>query len=247
MENIESKQHYQVPNGMGETDLKPRDQLIYAVLKSFDGKDGCFPSLTKISQRSGASIPTIQNSLKELEKNGYIEIKTKGRGKEYIFNEYRKFEPFSPEFINKDDVSFTTKSYLVAAQQYMYKDVEGYGKLSLPNVELAKHINMPESTIRKCNNELIRKNYLSVIENELRDFETGCKTDTKLYHLNDLGQAVIWAIANHEERITQNSEDIKELQKVCASLQDQLKESQKLIEKLVKQNEDKEEQYNYYI
>ena len=50
---------------------------------------------------------------------------------------------------------------------------------------------MPESTIRRCNAELVSKDYLTILKNESKDIQTGCKTDTKLYDLNKLGQAVI--------------------------------------------------------
>lgn len=73
----------------------------------------------------------------------------------------------------------------------MYKDVENLGKLSFSNRELADQINMPESTIRRCNAELVSKDYLTILKNESKDIQTGCKTDTKLYDLNKLGQAVI--------------------------------------------------------
>lgn len=242
MSEEKSKQHTQVPNEMAKKELDPKDQLIYLAIKSFqNGQTGlCNPSLQKIAERSGASIPTIRASIKRLEEKEYIIIKKIGRSQEYIFNSYKNFEPFSKEFLEKEDLSFTTKSYLVASQQYMYQDVEGYGKISFPNTELSEKINMPESTIRKCNQELKRKNYLTIIENGSRDIETGCKTETKLFNLNELGQAVIWTLKNHEDRINNHEDRLNKMQSDLDSYK-------KLVDSLLKENQELKTNSNEYI
>ena len=95
---------------------------------------------------------------------------------------------------------------------------------------------MPESSIRKCNKELERKNYLTILKNKSRDLETGCKTDTKIFNLNELGQAIIWTLKNHEDRITQNTEDIN-------FLKQQLQSQQELILKLLENKEQSENKF----
>lgn len=192
MDTQENLQHVQVPNDMGTKNLTPKDQLIYTIIKSHDNPTkGCFPSLQVLSKESGASINTIRDSIARLKEAGYIKTELRGRKTYYTFDPYKKFEPFSPDFISNPNISFTTKSYLIASQQFMYKDVENLGKLSFSNRELADQINMPESTIRKCNAELVSKDYLTILKNESKDIQSGCKTETKLYDLNKLGQAVI--------------------------------------------------------
>lgn len=224
-----NKKHSQVPNSMAEDGLSPREQLVYAVLHSFNNsKEECFPSLAKLSEISQLSIPTIRDSLKKLEESNYIKIEKKGRKNYYYFKRYIKFEPFSDEFLRKKDITPTTKAYLVAAQQFMFKDTEGIGKISYSNYDIARQINMPESSVRKCNKELERKNYLTILKNKTRDLESGCKTDTKLFKLNDLGQAIIWILKDHEDRISQNADDI-------IKLKEQVKSQQKLIEKLLEE------------
>ena len=62
------KQHLQLPSNEEKSELTPKDKLIYLALKSFDNpKDGCFPSIAKISERCGASAPTVSKSLELLE------------------------------------------------------------------------------------------------------------------------------------------------------------------------------------
>lgn len=238
MDTQENLQHVQVPNDMGTKNLTPKDQLIYTIIKSHDNPTkGCFPSLQVLSKESGASINTIRDSIVRLKEAGYIKTELKGRKTYYTFDPYKKFEPFSPDFISNPNISFTTKSYLIASQQFMYKDVENLGKLSFSNRELADQINMPESTIRRCNAELVSKDYLTILKNESKDIQTGCKTDTKLYDLNKLGQAVIWAICNHEDRIQQNTEDINTLKARLDKQDEQLAEYKKLVDRLLKEKE----------
>lgn len=242
MEEEISKQHTQLPNKMAENELEPKDQLVYLGIRSFMNNEtkSCFPSLQKIADKVGASIPTIRKSISLLEEKDYIKVTKKGRGQEYHFNELKKFEPFSPEFLEHNDLSFTTKSYLVASQQYMYKDIEGLGKISYSNADLSKQINMPETTIRRCNQELERKDYLTIIKNECRDLETGCKADTKIFDLNKLGQAIIWVLKNHEDRLNNHEDRI-------AKLEAESKAKDKLIEQLLKNQKDLKNSDSYII
>lgn len=229
------KKHSQVPNDMAKDGISPREQLVYAVLHSYDNPEHkVFPSLDKLAERSQLSVPTVRASLKILEDAGYIKIEKKGRKNYYTFSKYLNFEPFSDEFLDNKDITPTTKAYLVAAQQFMYKDVEGLGKLSYSNLAMSKNINMPESSIRKCNKELEKKNYLTVIKN-------ASLGDTKIFNLNDLGQAIIWALQNHEERITQNTEKVADLEKRMEVLEKQLKSKDELLAKLLKNKQQQDE------
>ena len=125
-----NKKHSQVPNNMAQDGLSPREQLVYAVLHSYDNPEKeVFPSLDKLAERSQLSIPTIRASLKKLEDSGYIKIEKRGRKNYYFFKKYINFEPFSNKFLDNTNITPTTKAYLVAAQQYMYKDEEGLGKV----------------------------------------------------------------------------------------------------------------------
>lgn len=235
-------QHTQVPNEMGHANLDPKDQYIYVIIKSYQNAQTqkCFPSLQEIASKAKTSIPTIRESIKRLVDANYISIERIGRKNYYSFSEYKKFEPISPDFISNPNLSFTTKSYLVATQQYMYKDIENLGKLSISNVNLSKEINMPESTIRKCNAELVSKDYLTILKNENRDLQTGCKTETKLFELNKLGQAIIWALCDHEDRIQQNTNDINALRNEFHEKFDKqadiIDKQAKLIDKLMNEN-----------
>lgn len=223
------KQHFQLPNEMGFCGLNPKDQLVYVCIRSYMNKDTmeCFPSLETLKDKLELSIPTLRTCIKRLEEKGYISVKKDGRKNIYRFNKLVKFEPFSKEFLENKNISPGAKAFVAASQQYMYKDVEGEGKLSISNKELAEKINSSETSVRRYNKELERKNYLTILKNESRELETGCKTETKLYHLNDLGQAIIWTLQDHEDRITNTESRIERLEKEMA-------EKDKLIRKLLK-------------
>lgn len=122
----------------------------------------------------------------------------------------------------------------------MYKDVEGIGKIGLSNRNLSQEINMPESTIRRCNAELVSKDYLTILKNENRDLQTGCFTDTKIMKLKQLGQAVIWTLCDHEDRIQQNTNDINALRNEFHEKFDKqadiIDKQAKLIDKLMNEN-----------
>lgn len=138
-----------------------------------------------------------------------------------MFNPYKQFEPFSYEFLDRKDLSFLEKSYLVASQQFMFKD----GEDAYSNRELADKINMSIASISRCNKSLEAKEFLTTVQNESRDSVTGVLTDTKIFHLNKFGQAVVGILMNHENRITENSEEIK-------TLKDQMQQTNKKNELL---------------
>ena len=219
--------HVQLPNDMtADANLTPQDLLIYVAIKRYMNKDTkeAFPSLQTICAKSGASVNTVRKCITNLEKEKYFTITKEGRKNVYKFSEYKNFEPFSYDFLDKEDLTFTEKAYIIASQQYMYKDEPGIGKITLSGQDLAKRINMPESTISKCNKSLTAKDYLSIIRCNKRDEETGVVVQEKIFHLDELGQAVIWALHNHEERITNNEKTLNlaldEIAKLKAELQE---------------------------
>lgn len=212
------KQHVQLPNNA--SDLEPKDKLVYLSIRRFMNKDTkiAFPSLQTISDVSGASIPTIRKIIAKLETLDYFKISKRGRGQQYEFNELKSFEPFSYEFLDRKDVSFTAKSYLIATQEFMYKDVENEGKVSYSDREISDKINMAHSTISKCNKELEQLGYLTIVKNKTKELDTGCNKNTKIYHLAKLGQAIIWTLQTHEDRLNNHDDRIQKLEEMVNKL-----------------------------
>lgn len=190
-------QHIQLPNRQTNDDITPREQLVYIALKSFMNKDTkeCYPSLRKVSDIIKLNVGTIRKAISKLESLGYISTRKQGRQQVYKFNEYKSFEPFSYDFLYNKTLSSVEKSYLIAAQQFMFKNGNN-GSINYSLRELADKINMPKSTIKDCDNSLQEKNLLTVINAE-------GLVQTKMFHLNEFNTAVVNTLMDHEGRLSQ--------------------------------------------
>lgn len=235
MENEKEKQKVHLPNKEKGSDLTPKDQFIYVTIKRFENKDHeAFPSVATISKLTGASAPTIRKCIKNLEQAGYIEIERGDNFNKYIFKKYDNFEQFSFEFLDKSDLSFTEKAYLLASQRYMLKNKSnGTGCISMTNRELAENINLSESSISRCNKSLEKMNYMQTLELEVRDSITGCKKSLKVFDLLKLGQDILFEI---KDKIDENTEDINQLKQA-------LKEER---EARLKEREDNRKQMEFF-
>lgn len=199
--------------------LTPQDKLIYLAIRRYMNRDTMesFPSYARITQDIGAAAKTIKKSVDNLVREEYLQTRRDGKKIIYKFNNKKQFEPFSWDFLDKPDLTFTEKSYIVAAQQYMFKDNEE-GKISYKNNELSKLINMTEATISRCNHSLEKKGYLE-----------GASELVKKFQLRELDQLFIWKFKEQDEKIEKNTEDIKEIKKKLELL---IAENEKLKEKI---------------
>ena len=222
--------HVQLPNNMTVTkELDPKDLLIYVTIKSFSNSKTlqCNPSLETIVKKSGVSKPTVRKSIKKLEELNYIEVKKLGRGNDYRFNPHKNFEPFSYEFLEKEDLTPNEKAYIIATQQYMYKDIEGKGKMTYSYSEIADKINLSYNSVVKYNKSLEDKGFLNVISTGKKDPVSGVYIQEKFYHLDELGQAIVFTLKNHEERLEKTESDVEILKRQVNIL---LAENKKLKE-----------------
>lgn len=207
-------------NEQYQPDLDPKDKLIYLAIRRYMNRQTmeAFPSYAKITEDTGAAAKTIKKCVNNLTREGYLEVRKDGRKLVYKFNNKKQFEPFSYDFLDKSDLTFTEKSYIVATQQFMFKDAETLeGKISFKNNELSKLIKMSPATISRCNHSLEKKGYLE-----------GASNPTKYFQLRELDQMIIWKLQEHEYQIQQNTNDInylKErlnaLESECAKLREQ--------------------------
>lgn len=242
MEN-ESRKHVQLPNNMTKDGLTPQDLLVYISIKRYAVNNIASPSLPVIMKHCGASVNTVRNCINHLEEKEYLTVEKAGRNNRYIFSDYKKFEPFSDNFLDNENLTFTEKSYILASQQHMFKDIEDFGKITYTNKELATIINMSESTISRCNHSLEKKEYLTTIKTTNKDSD-GNIVYEKIFHLNELGQRVIWALCKHDEEIKENTKNINTLQTKVES-QDQL--IHQLMEEIRELKQDKKPKGNLVV
>lgn len=221
---IDTDQYVIYPHSGNETkqpNLDPQDKLIYLAIRRYMNRQTkeAFPSYAKISEHTGACPRTIKKCVDNLIREGYLETRKEGKRIIYKFNDKKQFEPFSYDFLDKPDLTFTEKSYIVAAQQYMYKDENTLeGKIAYKNKELSQLINMPESTISKCNRSLERKGYLNGASGLIKNFQ-----------LRELDQLFILKFKDQDTKIEQNTNDIFLLKKEIEKLKEENREMLKIL------------------
>lgn len=234
------KQYVILPKKENGELLQKYEILIYVCIRRYMNAKTmkAFPSLDTIAKDSGCSKPTILKIIKEIERKGYIKTELKGGvGNVYTFNNEKSFEPFSYEFLDNPKLNKSEKLQILCTQQYMYKN-DGIGKVSYSDRELAKLTGLDRSVISKNNNSLMSKNLMTQVTLQSRDSETGLMNKETIYHLNELGQAIVFAITNHETRIQQNTADIEDLKR---QMQQNTKDTQMLlaeIRRLQKENDE---------
>lgn len=226
----ESKKHIQLPNDMALSDLEPKDLLVYVTIKRYMNKTTkeAYPSLRLISEKSGYSVGTIRKCINQLEVKGYITVSKVNKKNVYKFSDYKNFEPFSYEFLDNELLSANEKAYLLVSQQHMFKE-EGVGKMSYTTRELADKINVSQSTIVKNNKSLEDKGFLTQIKSRN---SSGEQSIVKIFNLLELGQAIVFTLQDHEERISENEKTLKMALKEIEALKKQLSEINNLDKEL---------------
>ena len=163
-------------------------------------------------RESGCSKPTVTNSIKVIEEKGYFkripksQAKTtprpKGRGCVYVFNNAKHFEPFSYDFLDNPKLSKSEKLQILCTQQYMIKDESAYlGKVSYSDRQLSELTGLDHRTIKKNNESLIDKGFANQVTLQTKDPVTGLINKETIYHLDKIGQAIVFALRIHEQRL----------------------------------------------
>ena len=115
---------------------------------------------------------------------------------------------------------------------------DGEGKIEFTNKELSDKINMPPQTISKCNHSLIDKGYLDITKE--KDPITDLVTTAKLFHLNKLGQDIVFILKNHEERLNIQEKQIEKNTEDISIIKDLIKENPELFKKFMEKKQEKE-------
>lgn len=206
-------QYVIVPKKSNGESLYKYEILIYVCIRRYMNKDNmeAFPSIDTICKDSGCSKVTVLKTIKAIVSKGYMQIKKLVKGQKYIFNNEKSFEPFSYEFLDNKSLSKSEKLQILCTQQHMYKD-NGVGKVSYSDRQLAELTGLDRRIISRNNQSLIRKSYMTQVTLKTRDSEDKTLCKETIYHLNEIGQAIVFALQNHEERIQSNEDKIKQLE-----------------------------------
>lgn len=222
-------QHIQVPNDMcKERNLDPTDVYVYSYLKTYMNKDSfeAFPSMETLARDAGISKTTVNKAIKNLVANKDISVRREGRKNVYKFNPMsRNFEMFTYKFMRDTDLTSQQRIYIILTQQYMYKDEEGYGKVTFTNEELSDETGLSPTTIYRRNKELEDKGMLQIINTEKKDPETGLAIQLKLFDLTKIAQDVLFIkqkLNEHDEQIADNTKTIKILSREVDELRKEI-------------------------
>lgn len=114
------------------------------------------------------------------------------------------------------------------------------GKISYSNEVLADKINCSTRSIYRYDRSLQEKNYLTIVDNKMRDLETGCLTKTKIFNLNDYSQQIVFILRAHHDQIIENTnaiaalkEEVKELRIAQKQWEKEKEAYQRTINKIV--------------
>jgi DNA-binding MarR family transcriptional regulator len=226
MNENEKSQFVVLPKKENGELLQKFEILVYVAIRyNMNSKTmTAHPSLDTISKRTGCSIPSIRKIIKQIVSKGYMTIEVKpGMGTIYTFSNEKSFEPFSYEFLDNEKLNKEEKLQILCTQQFMYKD-NGVGKISYTDSELAERTGLNRHSIARTNNSLIQKGLVSQISLKTKDPETGLMGKETIYYLDELGQAIVFKLKDHEGRINKNEEDISSLKKDNELLRRELQE-----------------------
>lgn len=223
--NFNSNQFVILPKKENGELLQKYEILVYVAIRyNMNAKTmTAHPSLQTIADRTGCSIPSIRKIIKNIVAKKYmtVEIK-KGIGTIYTFSNEKSFEPFSYEFLDNPNLTKAEKLHILCTQQYMFKE-NGVGKVTYSDAELSEKTGLNRHTISKTNQSLIEKGFAEQIVLRSKNPETGLMDKETIFHLNELGQAIVFKLKEHEERIDKHDEEIEELKRTVAELKQQLR------------------------
>lgn len=100
---------------------------------------------------------------------------------------------------------------------------QGLGTISMSDSQLAACTGLERHTIAKNNKSLVAKGFASQVTLQTKDSETGLINKQTIYRLDEIGQAIVFALRNHEERINDNTDRIEQLEKTVALLTRELR------------------------
>lgn len=217
--------------------------VVYLAIKSFENSNTkiCNPSLPTIAEACNASINTVRKEISILINKGCLFSERKGKMTYYSFPDYINFEMFSFDFLKMKELTFIEKGYLAASQQFMYREDGEHGIITYNNHELSKKINMPVRTITQCNQSLIKKHLLTIIQTAAKD-DVGCARKAKIFNMKEYLQSVAFVVTKHELDIQRHDDDIAAIKEAIAELKKQQEADKKLVDLLIKENKKLKEQ-----
>lgn len=126
---------------------------------------------------------------------------------------------------------------ILCTQQYMIKDESAHlGKVSYSDRQLSELTGLDHRTIKKNNESLIDKGFANQVTLQTKDPVTGLINKETIYHLDKIGQAIVFALRIHEQHLAQHDTQIESLEERVQKLEKIAKSKDKDNELLIKEN-----------
>ena len=217
----------QVPNmDLKANGLDACDPFVYASIKRYMNNETkiAFPSMTTLVTVTGLSKPTITKSIERLEKANYIKIiRQFGKSNQYQFNDYKKFECFSYDFLDMKELSAIEKAYLVIAQPHMIdKDsVTQTGKIHYDQSTFANIMGISVNTLKKIEKHLQELHILSLKATNQKELvlantryipSTGFNLYDRVYSFPAFCNELVFKIQEHDVKLDKHEAEIHQLQ-----------------------------------
>jgi DNA-binding transcriptional MocR family regulator len=208
-----------LPNGLSKNEnIKLVDILVYLMCKKHMNKDTriAFPSQIRLSKECEIDKNTVVKALKNLEKNGYIQIIPQGLRKpnhyKFPIEKEKEFELISFDLLMNEKLTAKNKAYLATIQQYFYIDKDSRtGQMCISDYEVARDIKSSTKTIQRYDAELISLNCMQVGKSSIRDQITGLLKKNKSVNLDVTGQAVVLLAENQDQIVSALYHIVKQL------------------------------------
>ena len=226
MEKTETLQHVQVPNMDLKADgLDIIDPFVYASIKRFMNNETkiAFPSVNTLIRITGLSRPTLTKSINRLSDSGYITIiREYGKANQYLFNEYKKFECFSYDFLDMPELSAMEKAYLVIAQPHMIDkdEISQTGKIHYDQQTFANLMGISLPTLRKIEKHLQELHILKMESTDQKELmlvnatyipSTGFNLYDRVYSFPAFCNELVFKIQEHDVKLDKHEAEIHQL------------------------------------
>ena len=233
-----NKQHVQVPNmDLAKEGLSINDPYVYACIKRYMNNETkeAFPSVSKLVIDSGLNKSTVTSCINRLHQQGYISIiKEFGKVNHYKFNDYKKFEIYSYDFLDDPKYTSKEKSYLVATQSEMFKNSDTEkGYISYSSIQLADKLNVSLPTLKKIEKSLQTKGALTLLPIKTRDTITGLRNYERVYSFKEFSNLLAIKFQQTDDKLEEHENRIQKLEN--------------RIEQLIKENKILTSAYNESI
>lgn len=210
----ESKQHVQVPTmDLKAEGLLHTDPYIYACIKKYMNisTKKAWPSNSTLVKISGLSPKTIIDAVRRLETAGYFSVEREyGKSNVYTFNDYKKFEIFSYDFLDRQDLTPKDKALFITLQPLMFKNQE-IGTITYSTKELADKIALSVNTLKKHEAFLRDKGLIDIVAYKT-DNATGLPVHLRTYDFEKWSNLIALKFIEQDDRLNDHDHQIKRLE-----------------------------------